>query len=166
MLTQQTLKSILHYNPDTGIFTYLIANSNRVKVGDIAGCLHPNGYIYIQINYKPYRAHRLAWLYMYGKFPDNQVDHINGIRSDNRIVNLRDVTNQENGRNRRITKRNTSGFTGVCWYKQCSKCQAQIRVNSKQIHLGLFDNKEDAIATREQANIDYGYHINHGSKKY
>jgi hypothetical protein len=94
-LTQARLKELLDYNPDTGIFTRKVSRPG-FRVGDVAGSLTERGYIKIGIDGKNYSAHRLAWLYVHGKSPDNCIDHINGVRDDNRISNLRDVTSQEN----------------------------------------------------------------------
>lgn len=100
MLTQDRLRELLHYDPDTGVFTN-IKPRHRVKVGDIAGSNSGKGYLQIQIDQKRYSAHRLAWLYTYGRFPEEFIDHINGNPSDNRIVNLREVTQRENLQNRK-----------------------------------------------------------------
>lgn len=117
MITQNTLKELFDYNPDTGLFTWKVAKARRIKAGDVAGNLNNTGYIHIRVDGKNYQAHRLAWLYTHGKFPDNCIDHINGIKDDNRISNLRDVTTQENN-STLLAKKNTSdavplGKTGV-----------------------------------------------------
>ena len=157
-LTQAELKEILNYNPDTGIFTWKIKPCNQIHIGDIAGTLNKSkrcGYTVIQINKKRYQTHRLAWLYMTGNFPINQIDHINHIRTDNRIENLRDVTNQENQFNRSLQKDNTSGYTGVHWHKQANKWVTQIQINGKIIHLGLFNNPEEASQAYQEAKVKY-----------
>ena len=139
MLTQEELKQNLHYDPDTGIFTWIV-NRRRVKSGDTAGYNHPKGYIYINHRKKIYLAHRLCWFYMTGSFPTNQIDHINGIRYDNRFINLREATNAENGAN--------SVVQGKVPYKGVNmvgkKYRANIRKNYKLIYLGLFDTPEEA----------------------
>lgn len=140
MITQAILKSKLSYIPEAGIFTKVLKVSGRVK---IAGTKN-NGYIAIAINKKVYSAHRLAWLYMTGEWPKYMIDHINGIRDDNRFCNLREATNSENQMNRGIPKNNTSGFKGVCWHKQNCKWVAQIKINGKLTHLGCFEKVEDA----------------------
>lgn len=143
MLTQAELKSKLNYDPETGLFTWLVANSSQIKVSDIAGCKHANGYILIGVNAKRYLAHRLAWLYMIGETPKNDIDHINGVRDDNRIVNLRAATRSENMQNlRKATVRNkSSGLLGATWSKASKKWQSQIKFNGKAIHLGYFNDK-------------------------
>jgi hypothetical protein len=161
MITQKELKELLMYNPNTGIFTWKTITSNRVKAGEIAGTMHRDGYSQIKINGKFYRAPRLAWLYVYGEWPD-KIDHINHIRNDNRINNLRSVSNLDNSRNQKMRKNNTSGITGVSRYKEKNKWEAYIWDSGKKIHLGHYTNKDEAIKIRKQAEILYGYHPNHG----
>jgi len=163
ILTQKQLKEILRYDPDTGIFTWLVRTANCVKIGEAAGGLNPAGYSGIRLKGRDYLAHRLAWLYMTDEWPKDQIDHINHIKDDNRIENLREVTHKENGRNRSMQKNNVSGCCGVCWYKPYNKWAAQIKVNGKQINLGCFDDLNNAIAARKAAEIKYGFHENHGS---
>lgn len=141
-LTQSRLKELLHYNPDTGLFTWKVSLSKRVKVGDIAGTVKNPGYLRIRIDGKPYYAHRLAWLYVYGAWPKDQIDHINGERTDNRICNLREATNAENQQNRKKQINNVSGYPGVYWNKSGQKWQARIKINSKTKYLGLFETPE------------------------
>jgi hypothetical protein len=161
MITQSELKELLHYDPDTGFFTWIVLKSGT-KISKIAGGIRPDGYRQICINGKTYLAHRLVWLYVHGEFPKNQIDHINHVKSDNRLVNLRDATSHENCRNQTLHKRNKSGVCGVYIYKPTGKWLASIRVNNKTINLGYFNNKRDAVATRKEAEIKYGFHENHG----
>lgn len=142
ILTQEELKTQLHYDPETGIFTRISSNSNVVKVGDVAGSLHIAGYLEITIFGKRYLSHRLAWLYMYGKFPDELVDHINGIRTDNRLCNLRAANKSKNAINSKIRSHNKSGFKGVCFSKSQKKWRANGKLNGKQKHLGYFKTPE------------------------
>ena len=158
-LTAEYLRSILHYNPDTGIFTRKVGSANQVKVGDVAGSQHGGGYLRIQVQSRDYLAHRLAWLYVHNSWPKDQIDHVNRNRSDNRLVNLRDVTNKQNLQNAGKYSHNTSGHPGVSWHKQRSKWQAKITHNQKQIHLGYFENLEEAIAARKAGELKYwGHH--------
>lgn len=150
-LTAEYLRSVLHYEPETGIFTRKVSTSNSVKVGDAAGSQSGRGYLNITVGSRLYRAHRLAWLYVYGNWPEDQLDHINRDRADNRIENLREVTNKQNHQNSGKRRDNTSGHPGVCWHKQRSKWVARIMHNQKQIHLGLFTDIEEAIAARKAA---------------
>jgi hypothetical protein len=161
-LTQKELKEVLHYDKDTGNFTWLKAIATRIKVGCIAGCIDKYGYMIIKINGRNYKAHRLAFLYMDGAFPPNDTDHINHLRADNRFVNLRQVTQVENGRNKSMQSNNKSGFTGVYWHKRASKWVAKIYLNGKDKHLGCFTDIDDAIEARKRANVEHGFHENHG----
>jgi len=150
-LTAEYLRSILHYDQETGIFTWKVSPSTKVKVGDVAGSPDGHGYLQIGIQSRPHKAHRLAWLYVYGSWPKDQIDHINRKRSDNRIYNLREVTNKQNGQNAGKYSHNTSGHPGVSWHKRDSRWVAQIMHNQKQIHLGYFASLEEAIAARKAA---------------
>ena len=164
MITQDQLKEHLHYNPENGIFTWIKVNTytRKVKVGDMAGSKNDQGYIKIMILCKHYSAHRLAFLYVNGKLPSESVDHINGIKSDNRIINLRVVTLQENLKNKSKYKCNKSGFIGVGWHKRDRAWVASIRVDKKLIHLGNFKKLSCAVKSRIEAEERYGFHINHG----
>ena len=145
MITQTRLKKFLRYNPETGVFTWLVS-LRRGRPGAEAGHKRPDGYIKIGIEKTQYYASRLAWLYVHGRWPEVETDHINGIRSDNRIENLREATRLENSQNLKFNKKNTSGFQGVsCEKKRKSKkWRAQIEVNTKQIVLGFFSTAEEA----------------------
>jgi len=144
MITQSELKELLHYDPVTGIFTWLISQSNRVKVGDIAGGISKRGYFVIRIHNIINYSHRLAWFYVYGINPIDEIDHINMIKIDNRIANLRQANSSENKINKGLQSNNTSGYKGVCWCKQHRKWVARCYAEGKPKHLGLFDNKIDA----------------------
>lgn len=163
MITQEELKEHLHYDPLTGDFNWIIGKRG-LKVNSKAGSMNDQGYVIIRINNIRYRAHRLAWLCVYGHFPINEIDHINGVRSDNRIENLRDVTRKENKKNVGKYKTNTSGVNGVRWYEPLSKWHAQIQIDNHKIHLGYFENLKDAIAARKSAETNFNFHINHGRK--
>lgn len=141
-ISQGRLKELLHYDPDTGVFTWKIATSNRVKPGNIAGSKGPDGYIRIMVDSRLYLAHRLAWVYLYGVWPDKELDHINGKRSDNWRSNLREATRAENRQNSIVRPDNTVGFLGVS--PDRSKYRAQIGVDGAIIKLGRFDTPEQA----------------------
>jgi HNH endonuclease/AP2 domain len=145
MLTQERLKELLSYDPETGLLTRKFSNCNRIKAGGIAGGVSNRGYWWIRIDYKKYQAHRLAWLYIHGYWP-TKLDHINRIKDDNRVKNLREVTSAENSWNRGLQSNNKSGYTGVMWSKKDKKWKAQIRVHGKQMHLGYFPTPEEAHA--------------------
>jgi hypothetical protein len=144
ILTQARLKELLHYDPETGIFTWAISRPGMPK-GRIAGSLHNEGYIDLMIDGRHYRAHRLAWLYVYGKFPDDLIDHKDGVRSNNKISNLRECTNSTNLQNlKRGYTGTSSSFLGVSWHRKANKWVAQIVTNGKNKYLGLFNTEEDA----------------------
>jgi len=161
MITQERLKELFYYSPETGLITRIKKTSNRVSVGDIAGCVDSKGYVSIGVYGKTFRAHRLAFMYMTGSWP-NHVDHINGIKADNRWDNLRSVTNKENHKNMPKQKSNTSGVTGVCWSKSINKWVSRIYDGGSAINIGVFDNIFDAVAARKSAEIALNYHKNHG----
>ena len=150
MVTQARLKELLDYNPDTGVFTWRVSRGS-VKSGSVAGSENSEGYLQIRIYGKPYRAHRLAWLYTHGEFPTGQLDHINRVRTDNRISNLRAATNAENTQNRSKRSDNTSGVIGVSWHKRIGKWLAHIKLNGRLKHLGYYGTIEEAAAARAAA---------------
>ena len=146
-LTRDRLKELLDYDPETGEFVWRI-NVSNVKAGSVAGSFNSYGYIRIMVDGEKYLAHRLAWLYMRGYDPENQIDHLNGIRNDNRIENLREVSQSCNLQNTKVQSNNTSGFPGVCWHKQNRKWKAQIQIQGKKHHLGYHDTALDAALAR------------------
>lgn len=141
-LSHDKLLEILSYDGGTGLFTWKTSNSNRRRVGDVAGGNVSKGYIAICIDYNRFFAHRLAWFYVHGVWPQHEVDHINGIHNDNRISNIRATTVEQNRRNKRMSKNNTSGWKGVS--RSRKKWVAQIGVDNKHLHLGVFDTVEEA----------------------
>jgi hypothetical protein len=146
MITLTRLREVLHYDPATGVFTWLKTLSKRRSAGLSAGSLRSDGYIVIKIDDVRTRAHRFAWLYMTGAFPKEQIDHINGVRNDNRWCNLRAATRAQNLANARLAVTNTSGMKGASWHRAAQKWHAQIRVDGRRIHIGLFDTAQDAHA--------------------
>lgn len=143
MITRERLQELLRYEPDTGKF-YWICKRGVVPSGSEAGWISEYGYVRIAIDKRSYMAHRLAWLYIYGVWPDRDVDHVNGDRCDNRVCNLRLASRAENIRNSRKRTSNRSGLKGVCWKKNRNKWHAQITVDGKGLHLGFFDDKYEA----------------------
>ena len=137
----------------TGIVT---RNSNNKIVGS-----NHNGYLRFNLNNKHYYTHRIVWYLKYKIWP-NKIDHINGIRDDNRLINLRNVTTITNSRNKRKLDANTSGQTGVYKHTTSNKWVAEIKVNQKTIYLGFYATKKEAIAKRKMAEVIYGFHPNHG----
>jgi len=144
MLNCEQLRALLRYDATTGVFTWIVNRGGRFRAGTVAGWLTEKGYIKIRIGGRDYKAHRLAWLYMTGCWPEHEVDHENTIRSDNRWDNLREATGAQNSRNRRKPVTNTSGFKGVSWNKITCQWQAVIHIDGKRVILGQFNSPEDA----------------------
>ena len=145
-ITQARLKELLHYDPDSGVFTWRQSKNNQyTRIGSEADCVSGHGYIRIMLDGTRYFAHVLAWLYVYGKYPTQVIDHINKIKSDNRIINLRDVSTSINNHNTKARKDNTSGQVGVNWHKRTGKWAARLCVDNKRQFLGYYDNYEDAV---------------------
>lgn len=175
-LSQSVLREILYYDKDTGDFVWLSRDAsffsdagnqsrwNTRFAGKTAGSVSSYGYTIIGIFGRSYRAQRLAFMYVTGTFPDNDVDHINGDRSDNRWGNLRAATRIENNKNKVICYRNRSGLSGVGW-RQDRRCwEARINEDGVRIHLGSFSCLLDAAGARINAEREYGYHQNHGKR--
>jgi hypothetical protein len=144
--TYDYVSSILRYDENTGMFYWKKDMSTCVKKNSIAGCLHKTGYWVISINRIQHKAHRLAYLLFYKKKPPRQLDHINGIKTDNRIINLREADFSEqqiNIKQRRINS--LSGHRGVTWDVRTKKWKVSICIYKKRIHLGYFSSKEEAI---------------------
>lgn len=150
-LTQQRLMEVLHYDPTTGEWTWAAKLSARRVIGQIAGSISDEGYRLISVDSNPFRAHRLAWLYMTGEWPVEQIDHINGERGDNRWINLRAATEQQNKANTRVSSNCKSGVKGVYWNRQRKKWQAKINPNRTQVHLGFFDDIDKAAEAYARA---------------
>jgi hypothetical protein len=154
MMDASQLKELFKYDPDTGEIHWIALGKGRVKKR-AAGTITQSGYVGILIDGDRYYAHRIAWALHHGAWPDRQIDHINGIKTDNRISNLRLATNSENGKNYGLNKSNTSGVTGVSWCKQTQKWRAVIKVNGKQLNKGRYSDKDTAIAVRKAAEIEH-----------
>lgn len=173
MLTADYVKECLHYCPSTGKLLWKsrplehFNAAHRWKAfmnqcaGKEAGIVNSEGYVKIQINGKKYSAHRLVWLITYGSWPTDTIDHKNGIKTDNRIANLRDVTRSINAKNRQRRRDNSSGITGVSWDKDACKWKAEIWQQRKRKSLGRFSSYEKAVATRKAAETGADYHENH-----
>lgn len=140
------LQRAFEYNCETGEIRWKIKPSKNIQIGSLAGHKSKLGYVQIGINGKLYLAHRLAWLLFYKEIPPKMLDHINGDKADNRIVNLRAASNAENMRNMGKTGRNKTGYKGVSFNKKLNKYVASIGYNMKTIYLGLHQTPEDAHA--------------------
>jgi len=163
----EKVRERISYDPETGLLSRL-QNTNRWKKGPIqnkpvsrqSGCSYYDVYVDGGIH----RAHRIAWLLHYDEWPDGTIDHEDGNGLDNRITNLRCVTQEANSKNQRVPKNNTSGHIGVSWSKSHKKWQVKIKSNYKNIHIGFFSDIEHAVKYRKEAEVKYGFHANHGRK--
>ena len=171
LLSPEELKSIIEYNPETGEMTWRIREPSSFSCGKqsaehncaiwngrIAGTpalsfVNNNGYLSGSACGRSYKAHRVAWAIYYGEWPKGDIDHVNRVRTDNRISNLRSATRSENLRNTGILDRNTSGVTGVSWAAERGQWNAKIGHRRKQINLGYFAQKKDAVQARLDAEI-------------
>ena len=146
-LEASELRKIFCYNPITGAIKWKISPSSCIKAGSVAGTVSKaSGYIRIGIRGWNYAAHQLAWAIHYGKWPDMQIDHIDGDRSNNRKSNMRLVTNAENAQNRKPAANSKSGIVGVTWSKASGGWQAKITLNGAEKNLGTYSTKEAAAA--------------------
>ena len=177
----ELLRKLLRYEPDTGKLYWrsrtpdMFTGGKRPVVqrcqrwnsryaGEEAMKSNSNGYKHGQVLQATHKAHRVIWAIFHGYWPIHEVDHIYGDRADNRISMLRSVSPQGNSRNKKTPCNNTSGHLGVSWRKQVSKWSASIGVDGKDLNLGYFIHKADAIAARKAAEVKYGFHKNHGRK--
>lgn len=148
ILTQEHLRSMFDYNEHTGLFVRRKATPIRGhKVGDVM----PNGYLRIGVDRQRYLAHRLAWFYVFGVWPENEIDHIDGNKLNNRIANLRDATPSMNQHNKRLMANNTSGIQGVSWDAHNGKWAATIQAFKRKYFLGRFNTLTEARQVREAA---------------
>lgn len=154
ILTQDRLKELLQYDADTGVFVYKIKRQ-RCKVGAVAGTRDNRNYLTCSIDGKLYKLHRLAWLYVYGHWPNDQIDHIDHNPSNNAIANLRDVSCAQNQQNRAHKTKSASGHLGVTWNKRDKRWQAHIELKGKSIHIGNYTDLDVAIIARRQAELKY-----------
>lgn len=152
-----------YFNYYKGELTWKVPPNKRIRIGSKVGTLTPKGYILITLLGRKYLAHRVIFEMHNGPIPTGmEIDHINGIRNDNRIQNLRLVTSKGNHLNMGKRCDNTSGITGVAYCKRSNKWKAYVSQDSKLIHLGFFDAKEDAISVRKSAESFYGFSERHG----
>lgn len=153
ILTQEKLKTLLHYDPDTGVLIWRAKPSRGIKVGRQAGTPTSEGYLALQINKKKMFAHRAIWFYVYGIWPEQEIDHINRNRADNRFVNLRAATRLENSHNTGKHVTNTSGYKGVTFHRRSKRWQVQLSANNKTFYVGQFTQLTDAVQARAIAEI-------------
>ena len=156
ILTQDRLKELLHYNANTGVFTWR-ATRRAALANAIAGTRSVKNYIMVSVDAKVYSAHRLAWLYTHGVWPTSELDHINRTRDDNRIANLRLADRYINTRNTETRKDRLSGIKGVRWHKTQARWESRIQHNHKPITIGYYGNLQDAVQARKIAEILLGW---------
>lgn len=160
-LTAELLRQLIDYDPETGVITWRPRKEksrhdrmwNTRFAFKVAGTTDTNGYLCVSFRCVKHRAHRLAWLYVHGRWPADQLDHINRDRADNRLANLRECTGAENHQNRGV--RAKSGVQGVRWHKQGQKWQARIRINGREVYLGLHETVEAASQAYQEAKGKY-----------
>lgn len=156
--TPEELRKRLRYDPETGKLYWL---RGVCEIVEAFTTRDRGGYLKSRINGRHVYAHRAIWALVRGEWPPHEVDHINGVRDDNRLVNLRCVSHAENTRNRARSSNNTTGRTGVRLQKKTGRWEARIKVDGRYIHLGTFQRIEDAVKAREKAEIRHGFHPNH-----
>jgi hypothetical protein len=156
------VRSLFSYDAETGNLFWSVRRVGT-PVNRPAGCKQPSGYVRLKISDKYFYAHRVAWAIHYGSWPLEQLDHINHDGLDNRIANLRPASQAENLKNKSRYKNNASGVTGVSFHAGKAKWVVNINIGGKQVEIGRFANKDDAIAARRDAEKSHGYHENHGA---
>lgn len=166
MLSLERLKALLHYDPETGLFTWLVSKGT-VKSGKIAGTVGVSGsgreYINIRLDRKQYQGHRLAWFYMTGSWPGHVVDHEDGDGLNNKWLNLREATHNQNHYNQFLNRNNKSGVKGVNWHKGCQRWRASITYEGRKIHIGLFTSLDEAQVAIEKVRKElHGEFANNG----
>lgn len=168
MLEYREALELFRYDYETGVLYWRWRVNSRVPKTLEAGRQRKSnsggyGYLDVQVHGRAYPVHRVVMLMCYGFYGESlEVDHINHVRNDNRLVNLRFVTHGENMKNKSISSKNTSGVTGVHFAKANKKYVAQIKVDRKVMHLGMFDTLEAAAAARAEANLKFNFNNNHG----
>lgn len=164
-ITPALLRQYVEYDPVAGYLKWKPRGQGRfdTKLAGRPAFSQPSGgYLIGRIGGVNLKAHRVAWAIHYGQWPDGPIDHINGNGCDNAIGNLRCVTERENARNRGRDGKNTSGEPCISWYARNDKWQVKVTANRQQKHVGFFDDLESAVAARNQAWKENGFHPNHG----
>jgi hypothetical protein len=181
MIDVETLRALIAYDAETGLLTWISrpesmfpqtgrgaasaakAWNNKWAGKPALNSLRSDGYYEGRVFRELVLSHRAAWAIQTGEWPEGQIDHINHVRSDNRIVNLRVVPNAVNAKNMSRRRTNTSGVQGVYWHRAANSWAACITIDGKTKHLGLFGSVELAAAARRRAERRHGYHPNHGA---
>lgn len=151
MLTQDRVKQLLVYDPNTGVFKWRVYRAGNAIPGQTTGSVNTTGYTQIKLDAVKYSAHRLAWLYVTGGWPNFDLDHINRNRQDNRIANLRPATRSQNCQNQKPRSDNVSGVKGVHWCKRKERWIVQMNIGGKRKQLGAFTQLNDAQIVRAAA---------------
>ena len=154
----------LKYLPDTGDLYRYMKGKRGIGSWKLLDGTDARGYRVACLNGTTHKLSRLVWFLEHGSWPTGVIDHQDGVRGFNRQTNLRDVSQQDNNKNRAIGVRNTSGVMGVSWVESRGVWMPSIKANGKTIHLGRFKSLFEAVAQRKSAEIKYGFHINHGRK--
>jgi hypothetical protein len=145
MLTQERLRELLHYDPETGVFTR-ITSYYKSRIGKVVGTRDTRGYTVMSLDRKTQLAHRLAWLYVHGYWPAFHIDHINGDTEDNRISNLREAVAKQNQENRKLNKNNKTGYRGVSYREDMGRYLGYVKHHREQIYVGSYATAEEASA--------------------
>lgn len=173
-ITPEMLRQLLRYEPETGMLYWkprplnMFPNERMGRIwntrfaGKEAGAMMTTGYSLIRLWMKPFLAHRIIWMLEYGAWPTGEIDHIDGVRNNNALVNLRDVSHHENTKNLRPRSGTTSGVNGVRFDEKSKRWNSYICLDGKSKFLGSFPNLEEAADVRAKANKKYGFHENHG----
>jgi hypothetical protein len=155
VIDQETVRKLFHYDAESGILLWRYGNGKNVKPWQQAKSLNGQGYCTVKVNGTNYRVHRLIWLYVYGDFPKEDIDHKNRIRNDNRLCNLRAVSRTDNCQNISLPNHNKSGHIGVSWFDLRKTWTVYVKVNKKNKWLGYYKNLDDAIAARKAGEKQY-----------
>lgn len=154
-LTQDRVRSLLIYNGETGQFIRRVSTAPRAVAGSVAGDVDSKGYWRLRVDGRRYLAHRLVWFYVHGVWPKDEIDHINGIRTDNRIENLREASRFENKRNTGAHCDSRSRHKGVSFHAPSKRWRARIHMNGEEHWIGVFDTPEDAAAAYRDVSAEH-----------
>lgn len=155
--TQARLQALLEYDEQTGVFKWR-ERRGATPAGTVAGAVHSSGYRYIAVDGVAYKAHRLAWVYVYGRPPEDLLDHRDRNPDNNAIDNLREATHAQNQQNKKVYRNNQSGHKGVSWFAQTGRWRVRLQTDGVNRCLGYFPTLEEAVAARQQAELSMHSH--------
>lgn len=173
-ISPEEIKRLISYDPKSGLLRWRprqqsdFASMSSFKAwntqfaGREAGSISKTGYVVVSLSGQKMLGHRIAWVIHHGRWPDALMDHVNGLRADNRINNLREATPAQNAQNQRRHKSNKSGVCGVTWHKKTKRWQVRIGSANKSLHVGYFSDLQSAKDARKFAEKQHGFHENHG----